>query len=339
MVSKMASSLPKGDDDKPTVDTFGIGMYDDSDYSGSSSKEHKNVENKKTVPDGGGPLDPFGPDRLLGYPSSSSFSSSSLPGDYTRPPSSRRPEDSTLQSVVHSVSQSKLPQDENNPASRSSYFDHTVVGKMSDDLWSSGDAGAYGAFAQEESLPSPASNFSDVENFLNAIGNYWSGRVVEDQSVPYGHPSVDRKETSSYPEYQGPNGGTIMASDSPKSRVATNFELVGDLSKQFISEYGKKNLTRRHVIAFLSNAKQHQYLASDIIRCLKLRHGVFIKDVLTEFPVYEVDAKDLKRLSSIRDKINDVEVIHSDPKVSKILKRCASELSTSIALLKNFKGK
>ncbi len=59
----VSSNLPDEDNDK-SVDTFGIGTYDDGfDRNNKSKGDVK----KNSLPMDGGPFDPIGPDRLLSY--------------------------------------------------------------------------------------------------------------------------------------------------------------------------------------------------------------------------------------------------------------------------------
>jgi len=119
-----------------------------------------------------------------------------------------------------------------------------------------------------------------------------------------------------------------------EKRRATNILLVSDLTQDFMKKFGKKELTRRHVMAFLSNLNQPQFLASDIIRCLKLRHSVFVKDVLDEFPIAKTASDGMVSISSILGELIKLETSATIPETSSKLKHCVASLSSVIADLK-----
>lgn len=343
----MSSVLPSGESRDRAVDTFGIGTYDDSgSYSAHGEDSEPLDEEGRSLPDDGGSLDPFGPDRLLSYPQTTYGSMdyetgdvavSMLPADEDRPPSGRKPEDSIVRSdVLPTVSQSELPSDHDNPSARSDYYDHLNISQALSDIWPSGDGGAYGVYAQtgEESLPNLPSNDAKMDDFLSALGNAWSGYVVEDQTVPEGFPTPDLQETVNYPEYAGPAGGTIVAlQKSLQNRTATNVQLVSELTKKFLTKFGKKDLTRRHVMSFLQELGQPQFMASDIVRCMKLSHEVYVNDVLDEFPIFHKSASSpAVKISSVRQQIISLEIQNAfRPEVANPLRRCAADLAHVMA--------
>jgi len=117
-----------------------------------------------------------------------------------------------------------------------------------------------------------------------------------------------------------------------EKRRATNILLVSDLTQDFMKKFGKKDLTRRHIMSFLSGQNQPQFLASDIIRCLKLRHSVFVKDVLDEFPIAKTASDGKFSLSAIREKLIQLEIDSIlQPEVSSQFRRCAANISNIIA--------
>jgi len=339
--------MPTESAQSKAVKDFGIGTYDgqsDSDLHGEDDEERNSG---KSLPDNGGPLDPFGPDRLLGYPQSytsqGKHASAELPGDPERPPTRRRMEDDTKTNPVPSVAKSELPTDEDNVSARSDYYDDMKLGKSKsfDDLWPDEDTGAYAS----ESLPNQPSHSALMDDWLGALGNFWSGFTIQDQSVPTGFPTEDFKENADYKKTNEPgHGGYTMASDGIIRRrnmhqTAVDLDLVGELTSAFIRKCGKTNITRRCITAFLQDEGlgDRQYLASDIIRCLKLRHKITIADVLDQFPV-------TKQASDTNLKKTKERILHiacqrnyeSDEAI--VLRRCASRLSWVIRKLEKVNG-
>jgi hypothetical protein len=126
------------------------------------------------------------------------------------------------------------------------------------------------------------------------------------------------------------------SSERIMKRTATNFNLVRELTTGFIKECGKKDLTRRHVMAFLQKAGSHQYLASDVVRCLLLDHNVYVKDVLDEFPVRKQASSQFGTagLASIRSALIELEVKYvRDPEVSSAYRAAAAAVTRTIAAL------
>jgi hypothetical protein len=192
-----------------------------------------------------------------------------------------------------------------------------------DDMTADEDAGVF-ASESYDSIPVPPSDYAFHDNNLQSLGNYWSGVTIEDQAVPAGFPSTEFEDPQ---RYQVTN-----ASGNKMKKVATNIPLVLDLSSKFLKEYGKKGLTRRHVMAFLQKSGSHQYLASDVVRCLKEVHDIDVKDVLDEFPITHTASS--SSLASMRDMLVDLE-IHNirNPETSKVFRYAAADLSRTIALL------
>lgn len=335
------SSLPTDNALDKSVQEFGIGTYDFPQSQFEHGEDSEDLPSEKSphgkaLPDGGGPLDPFGPDRLLSYPAT--YSSGDLPGDYDLPPKGHKRSDETLDSVVHSESQSKLPNDEDNPASRSDYYDNMVTGAIGDaesieNIWADEDSGAW-ASDEVKSLPNVNKNDVNSDDNLGALGNYWSGNILEDVTGSYGFPSTELLENADFPRSDQDDGGYVRASGGVgMNRQATNINLVMKLAQEFLKEHGKKGLTRRHVLSFLQKAKQHQYLASDMIRCLKLAHSIYIKDVLDEFPIAKTASVHISSLDILSENIVDLSVLYrNNPEIFKELQACVADISYASGL-------
>jgi hypothetical protein len=341
-----ATSLPTENADDKAVSDFGIGMYNvpvSKWYHGEDDEDLKSeaLPNGPSLPDGGGPEDPFGPDRLLSYPQTFSScihdneheyeydlddetASAGLPGDFDRPSPSRRLQDDTIQTVADS----KLPNDADNPSSRSDYYDHMNIGIDISDVWADEDSGAW-ASNDKKSLPGVTKNNINMENELGALGNAWSGHVLEDVTGPYGFPATELSENADFPSSENDDGGRVMASGGiSMTRLATNIKLVDELTTGFLKKFGKKDLTRRHVLAYLQTLGHPQFLASDMIRCLKLRHSIYVKDVLDEFPVMKKASIESTNLDSVVDKIIDLAVLYRhNPDIVRTLRTCAAKVS------------
>jgi hypothetical protein len=256
----------------PTTDTigrkvkdFGIGTYDSSvqpEYGteGDFETMGESLPVKRDLRDDG--------DEIIGdaYAPTSNMDRvgvAELPGDLGRPPKQRKkPEDS----IIDSVAQSELPNDRNNPPARSDYYDRTKIG--------------------DTMLPGPSNNDQSLDRFLGSFGNWWSGWTENDMAQPTSFPGVDSppEETDKYTSVPMGVAGQKLGNYAME-RQATNLELVGTLTTDFLKKNGKKGLTRRHVMAFLQEGGYHQYLASDVIRCLQQRHNVHVADVLDQFPI------------------------------------------------------
>jgi hypothetical protein len=348
----MPSALPTAPALTKTVKTFGLGPYDaqrDDEMHGEDDEEREPVG--ETLPQAGGPLDPFGPDRYLSYPDGPSSStgkhaSAILPGDENRPQRGRKLVEDTIDDDIPSVAVSELPEEEDNPPARSDYYDPMHFGKDSDNIWPDEDSGAY-ANDEEESLPGAEHNDVTMKNWLDALGNAWSGYVCEDMNVPRGFPSEDYSENVDYQKTNdGTHGGRVMAGrimrttyDDPSEsastpRTATDLKLVEELTKTFLKKHGKKGITRRAVTEFLQEEGRgdRQYLASDIVRCLKHSHKIVIPDVLDTFPVAKTASSRVNIsadsvLSNTYDQLIDLEIqnVHV-PEIASVLRRCAATL-------------
>jgi len=383
------TGLPTTDTTSKAVQDFGIGTYDSS-LNGEHGEDDEE-STPKALPDDGGPLDPFGPDRLLSYPQDADSqgkhasyitegelreranrarsdwflahpghtaadyndwfqhkyctwhqSSGDLPGDLDRPPRSRRPADDTKNDVLPTAT-SKLPTDEDNPAARSDYYDRMQTGQIDgralSDIWPDEDSGAWATEKTGDTeLPGVTKNENSMDDFLGALGNFWSGFEVEDVSGPQGFPATDFAENVDYDRSDNQDGGRLMASRlsgmrNDMNRQATDLNLVGDLTSEFLKKNGKKGLTRRHVMAFLQDGGHPQFLASDIIRCLKHRHKVVVADVLDQFPVAKEASVSFKTAASmLRDKLIQLEVDNIlIPEVASVFRRSAADLAHVVA--------
>lgn len=332
----MAATLPTDPAFDKSVETFGIGTYDEPQVEFDHGGDSNTKFDKLTLPDGGGNEVPD-PELYIGYASQiikniisnkkpltdepteleEIISQALLPGDSDREPEGR------LRSKNPYVSQSELPSGGTVP--RTDYYDRMSIGGMDGDEWADEDAGVYaGEYEQIDSLPTPETNEKYMDNYLNSSGNYMSGYIVEDESNPAGFPST------------GYNDGTSMkptnASESKMNRIATNIQEVRSLTDNFIKEFGKSHLTRRHVLAFLQKVGSPQFLASDIIRCLCLDHNIFVRDVMDEFPIHK--SSSVTKMSSIRGALVDLELLHiRDPEIASNYRTAAAELTKAISLL------
>lgn len=359
----MPSTLPTENALGKAVNEFGIGTYDSDNGTSSRGEDDEDPKSENSshnsLPGTQG-TDPFGPDRLLSYPGTFSSSSemlvdghrivtaeeyveelvgrlknSNLPGDQDSETTHRRPKTDNIDSVVPSVSKTQLPVG-HEPSQRSDYYDHMKIGWTGDE-WPDEDSGTYSS-EEEDSLPGVEKNEVTVDNFLNSLGNYWSGTVTEDISGPSGFPSKDFSENTDYTRNDFSTNNFMMKVNSMSNHQATDMVLISDLSIDFLKKYGKKDLTRRHVTAFLSGLNKPQYLASDIIRCLKLRNSIIIKDVLDEFPVSKTASS--VSLASVRDKMIELEINSIlYPEVSSIFRRCAARISDVIADVERFEAR
>lgn len=309
-------SLVPGDNALPkSVDVFGLGTYDHPQTEFDHGEDDEDVP-KKALPQDGGPEDPFGPDRLLSYPQT--FSTEICYGCGSPVASGKCSCD------CPKVGESELPSDANNPSARSDYYDRMSIGN---DLWPDEDSGAY-AHSQ---LPGVVKNEVSMDDFLGALGNAWSGSVLEDVSGPSGFPTPSND--------QGRTSRTVSGTQMRLERTATDLKLVGDIASDFIKEYGRKDLTRRHVMAFLQDSGHHQYLASDVIRCLKHRHDVHISDVLDEFPIKKAASEGFSGLASAHRALIELEIQNvRSPDVSRVLRRCAADLAGIISGLEGFRS-
>jgi hypothetical protein len=245
---------------------------------------------------------------------------------------------------------SELPNDGENPAARADYFDYMHPGHtgsarralFTDRVQPSEDSGAYTSQQQKNSdsaLPGVMKNEETMDDWLQSLGNWMQGKEIEDISSPQGFPTTDFDENIRYDRSDNQDGGTTVPLGDPKmfasgglsmnTRQATHITQVVALTKDFLKEAGKKDLTKRHVLAFLQQRGLPQYLSSDIIRCLKLSHDVHIKDVLDEFPVYrQASAAQQTRVARARLALIELECRHVlQPEVASVLRRCAANLT------------
>lgn len=314
---KLLASLPTDNALDKAVDSFGLGMYDESIQKGYKGENSNQKDPKgKSLPDGGGSYDPFGPDRLMGYPDNM-VASARLPGDIDRQPANYR--NDTIQDPVMTVAYAELPQGEDGPVARSDYYDRTVVGSSSD-IWPSHGGDVWASEEDSSELPSEIGNFNVKENNLQPLGNYWSGKVVEDQNVPYGFPSTDFNLDKT-PSISDSRMGT-------NQKIASNPAMVRDLVSKLFKEFGKKDLTKRHILAFLKEHELPQYLSSEMIVCASEDHSIYIKDVLDEFPFKKSAAVGL-RSGLIEAEIQNV----TKPDIARVFRLAAAAVCEAEAYL------
>lgn len=372
----MPSTLPTESAWGKEVDNFGLGPYDGtSDESTLKGEDDESREPLgESLPDGGAKENP--PiEYYLSYPQEQTVwnkhSTGSLPGDLDRPPRGGNPSADVFVDVLptsglgNDGDENGMSDDEEGPAldrgaggghaelpdgdlpaARSDYYDRTVYGSRSFD-WIAPyeDSGAYAGDDDGSGLPGPAKNDVSMDDFLGALGNAWQGFVYEDISNPYGFPSEDFSENSDFWKSNDGSVGETLANDDTSitffgsgiaMRTATDIKLVIGLTKDFVKEYGKKNIVRRHVLSFLQDKGLPQYLASDVVRCLKHQHNVVIPDVMDTFPLAKTASHMAKTasadLGSAYRSIATLQIRHSDdPETSSVLRRCSSILSGIMA--------
>ncbi len=318
----MPSQLPTTDTMGRKVKDFGVGTYDSpvqSEYNAEGDFETvgESLPIKRDPRDDG--------DEIIGdaYAPTSDISktgAAELPGDLGRSPKQRKkPEDSVILAPIESVAQSDLPNDRNNPPARSDYYDRTKIG--------------------DTMLPGPSNNDQSLERFLGSLGNWWSGWTENDMAQPTSFPGVDSspEETDKYTSVPMGIAGRKLGNRAME-RQATNLELVGTLTSDFLKKNGKKGLTRRHVMAFLQTGGYHQYLASDIIRCLQQRHNIHVADVLDQFPIStKKTASTSEKTAAIRHLVDIGSAIASvktsSPVAFEVLKRCGNSIVENVAEL------
>lgn len=363
----MPSALPTEDSLSKTLDTYGLGAYDgmrDEDAGGEDDETGVGPA-LPGIPD----LPIFEP--YIGYPQSetpqgkhafSDILSSSpalrkhicridatsiLPNDANITPRIPSPESDIKGGVLaptdvtNVVSHTELPVDGNNPAARADYYDDMQTGGAEitlnsiGDIWPDEDTGSY---AGVDSLPTPTPNNSITENYTNPLGNSDSGFVVEDQNVPRGFPSTEFKENVDFPHSNDgstPGGRLLATGRDHMNRVATDIPFVEELTSKFLKEHGKKNITRRAVTSFLQTEGHgdKQYIASDIVRCLKHSHNIIVPDALDIFPVKTASTSSNGLIGVYRTLLSmEIEYLDS-PEVSRELGTCASTIARTIDIL------
>lgn len=194
-----------------------------------------------------------------------------------------------------------------------------------------------------ESYPQPEFNDTVMDDGLGALGNSDSGYVVEDMSNPRGFPTENFMEESDFldgnpilPEvwHLQPFGYAATAErKAMTTRVSTDVEKVRDLTKSFLKEHGRKSIVRRSVLSFLQGKGLPQYLASDIIRCMKHDHDILVPDVMDTFPI-AADAPDgLRRMASIHGRLLELSLTVPDAATASKLSRCAARIAHAIMQL------
>jgi len=159
-------------------------------------------------------------------------SSGLLPGDQDVETTHRRPKTDNIDSVVPTVAETSLPDDHNNPSARSDYYDHMKIG-YSGDEWADEDSGAWATEGEPGSgLPGVVKNEVTMDNFLNSLGNFWSGHETEDISGPNGFPSEDFSESANYDRSDNQDGGRIVVSTDYlafSDRISSAFDALNNI--------------------------------------------------------------------------------------------------------------
>jgi len=316
----MPSQLPTDTVNRKVRD-FGIGTYDSTDGGESEYNPEGDPDARKALP--GFPDVREEDDDIIGdgYAPKSNVRKmgvTALPGDMDRPPrQKRKPEDSVIDTPISSVAQAELPSDKDNPPAHSDHYDRTKIG--------------------DTQLPGTAKNEQSLDKFLGSLGNWWSGWELDDVATPMSFPATDRppEETDKFLNVPTGTASTRRRSNAMQ-RQATNLDLVGTLASDFLKKSGKQGLTRRHVMAFLREGGFHQYLASDVIRCLQQRHDVFIADVLDQFPISNKVASEstnakvaaIRNLVEIRKRI--ASLVTLDSGASSVLKKCGDDVMNTV---------
>lgn len=233
-----------------------------------------------------------------------------------------------ITSYLENTASSDLPCDKNVPVGRSDYYDRSSITsrKRKPD---SNTSQLPGALKNETSGPT-------------SLGNDWIGRVEEDAS-DVGFPGQVPSLASRNGHLIGKKDETMLRNKtSSRSHSATNIALVGELTEKLLKEHGKKDLTRRHVMSFLQATGSPQFLASDLIRCLKYRHSIHVKDVLDEFPVSKQAAKVVvsedQGLEVVRERLINLEIASGrDVKTAHSFRVLAARVTDTLALLERLK--
>jgi hypothetical protein len=193
-----------------------------------------------------------------------------------------------------------------------------------------------------ESYPQPEWNDQVMDNGLGALGNSDSGYVVEDMSNPRGFPTGDFMEEADFldenpilPEvwHLQPFGYAATERRAMTIRVSTDVEKVRDLTKAFLKEHGRKSIVRRSVLSFLQGRGLPQYLASDIIRCMKHDHDILIPDVMDTFPISSEATDEMRRMASIHGRLLELSLTVPDAATASRLNRCAARIAHAIMQL------
>jgi len=119
------------------------------------------------------------------------------------------------------IHHSELPNDGDNPSARSDYYDTMMPGHAgstrksftSDYLAPTEDMGAYAGESKDSEnseLPVPMKNDETMDDWLQSLGNFWSGKEIEDLSNPQGFPTTDFSENADYDRSDNQDGGTIV---------------------------------------------------------------------------------------------------------------------------------
>jgi hypothetical protein len=336
----MSSALPSESAASSAVDTFGLGTYDSEPDSDSHGKSQNEKFVKKTLPDGG-PKEVQSPDRFLSYPEMEGSVSSSLPSDSKNPSAHSDYYDDTI------VGQDLWPTEDAGVYAQKTVSEPSLPGVSKNEVTMDDFMGALTGYLVTEDVSGPGLGFPTPQDEYPEHGIDGGSLVsfdvkdkrmskMENSLKAFGRDEITIGEffdsvSKTSRKYSGKTAGAVIDGiNTGTIRKATNLTLVGDLTEDFLKEFGKKNLTKRHVLAFLQAGNLPQYLSSDVIRCLKHRHQVYVKDVLDEFPVAKIASG-----STSSDKSDGI----FRPEISRVICRVAASISTAIAVANKLEGR
>ncbi len=343
----MSSALPSESAASSAVDTFGLGTYDSEPDSDSHGKSQNEKFTKRTLPDGG-PKEVQSPDRFLSYPEMSGSVSSSLPSDSKNPSARLDYYDDTI------VGQELWPTEDVGVYAQDVVSESSLPGVSKNEITMDDFMGALTGYfvtedvsGQNQGFPTPQDEYPEHSVHGGSLVSFSvedeSMSKIEDSLKSFGRDEITIGEffdsaSGSSRKYSGKTAGSMIDGiNTGTIRTATNLTLVGDLTEKFLKEFGKKGLTKRHVLSFLQSQNHPQYLSSDVIRCLKHRHQVYVKDVLDEFPVVKTASNSIL---ATRDKVISLEIENLiRPEVSRVLRRVAASISTAIAVANKLEGR
>ena len=283
-------------------------------------------------------------DDLAAPPSDVRTSESELPSDSDNPSARSDYYDRmTMGKVLRSLDEGRFWPSEDS-GSYVTQEQKDVEPAPSDDVapWKDGDGHYVDDDGAIESTPTPEFNDNVMDNSLGALGNSDSGYVVEDLSNPRGFPNQDFMEEADFldenpilPElwHLQPFGYAAEQRKTMSTRVSTDIDKVRDLTKAFLKEHGRKSIVRRSVLAFLQSKGLPQYLASDVIRCMKHDHDILVPDVMDAFPIAQDAPDDLRRLASIHGRLLELSLTVPDRETASRLNRCAASVAGAIMKL------
>jgi len=331
----MNSSLPTESASDYTVDQFGLGTYDSSD----PDEEPDYKSHNRALPDDGGPIDPGlegGPNRLaVGLLPGDSSAPTSHKHDNTDTLNS--PLTTVSESKLPGVSRNDVSMHEfwsafgytdddiSDSGGFPTYKDHSMDDKSSGGVVFSFDNRSHERFFERILLDYERGKISigGLFDCLSALNNKVFN--MTGKSVGYFVDTLASEDSSSLEEREKKAKKNLEevkrdkeehrkfmdrqkreerqeAELKSRARKATNLSLVSELTDGFLKEYGKKDLTKRHVLSYLQSKGHPQFISSDIVRCLKHKHKLYVADVLDKFPVSK-KASDESKNSGLLKKI------------------------------------